>query len=109
DGSCLLSVYGDVRGVSYQKESGINSDDPDLYYTRLVCKAPSNLDHYCNPAFDQLFAEQSRTFEPLKRAEITRQMERLLLQDVPDDRGFYWMSPMGHWNRVQHWPPAHPT
>src|SRR5262249_43076019 len=24
-GSCLLSLYGDVRGVSYQKESGINS------------------------------------------------------------------------------------
>src|SRR5215510_15485680 len=24
-GSCLLSLYGDVRGASYQKESGINS------------------------------------------------------------------------------------
>src|SRR5262249_11443539 len=24
-GSCLLSLYCDVRGVSYQKESGINS------------------------------------------------------------------------------------
>jgi ABC-type oligopeptide transport system substrate-binding subunit len=84
-------------------------DDPDLYYARLVCKAPSNLGHYCNPAFDQLFAEQSRTFEPLKRAALTRQMERLLLQDVPDDRGFYWMSAMAYWNRVQHWPPVHAT
>src|SRR5262245_37998557 len=27
-GSCLLSRYGDVRGVSYQKESGINSNVP---------------------------------------------------------------------------------
>src|SRR5438105_8011437 len=26
-GSCLLSLYGDVRGASYQKESGINSDN----------------------------------------------------------------------------------
>src|SRR5262245_854558 len=25
-GSCLLSRYGDVRGASYQKESGINSN-----------------------------------------------------------------------------------
>src|SRR5262245_47337021 len=24
-GSCLLSLYGEVRGASYQKESGINS------------------------------------------------------------------------------------
>src|SRR5262249_2157949 len=24
-GSCLLSLYGDERGTSYQKESGINS------------------------------------------------------------------------------------
>jgi hypothetical protein len=23
---------------------------------------------------------------------------------VPDDRGYYWMSSMGYWNRVQNWP-----
>src|SRR5206468_11157076 len=27
-GSCLLSLYCDVRGASYQKESGINSNHP---------------------------------------------------------------------------------
>src|SRR5438094_6058720 len=27
-GSCLLSLYCDVRGASYQKESGINSYEP---------------------------------------------------------------------------------
>ena len=48
----------------------------------------------------QLFQEQSQTFDVQKRAEITRQMERLLLQDVPDDRGFYWKSAMAYWNRV---------
>jgi len=70
----------------------------------LVCQSPSNLGHYCNAGFDQLFAVQSRTFEVAQRAEITRQMERLLLHDIPDDRGFYWKSAMGYWNRVQHWP-----
>ncbi len=45
----------------------------------------------------------------LPRAEITRQMERILLQDIPDDRGFYWQSAMGYWNRVQHWPPLQGT
>jgi peptide/nickel transport system substrate-binding protein len=94
---------------AYEALSGVAFDDPDFYYARLVCKAPSNLGRYCNPAFDQLFAEQSQTFEPIKRAVITRQMERLLLQDVPDDRGFYWRSAMGYWNRVQHWPPVRAT
>ena len=41
-----------------------------------------------------------------KRAEITRKMERILLQDIPDDRGYYWNSSMGYWNRVQQWPPV---
>src|SRR5262249_54802236 len=94
---------------AYTALSGVSFDDPDLYYARLVCHAPSNLGKYCNPAFDKLFAEQSQTFEPIKRIEITRQMERLLLQDVPDDRGFYWKSAMGYWNRVQHWPTVQAT
>ena len=94
---------------AYTALSGVSFDDPDLYYARLVCHAPSNLGKYCNPVFDKLFAEQSQTFEPIKRAEITRQMERVLLLDVPDDRGFYWKSAMGYWNRVQHWPPVQAT
>ena len=53
--------------------------------------------------------EQSQTFEVQKRAEITRQMEHILLRDIPDDRGFYWKSAMGYWNRVQQWPPIQGT
>src|SRR5215831_10789005 len=89
---------------AYTVLSGVAVDDPDLYYARLVCQSPSILGKYCNAEFDQLFAAQSRTFEVDKRAEITRKMERLLLRDIPDDRGFYWKSAMGYWNRVQHWP-----
>jgi len=94
---------------AYTVLSGVAVDDPDLYYARLVCQSPSNLGHYCNAEFDQLFAAQSRTFEVEQRAAITRQMERLLLHDIPDDRGFYWKSAMGYWNRVQHWPPLQGT
>jgi hypothetical protein len=64
----------------------VTIDEPDLYYARLVCNFTSNFGKYCNPAFDTLFQAQSQTFEVQKRAEITRQMEHLLLQDVPDDR-----------------------
>ena len=67
---------------------------------RALRDAPTNLSRYCNPEFDKLFAEQSRTFEVQKRAEITRQMEHILLRDIPDDRGFYWKSAMGYWNRA---------
>jgi peptide/nickel transport system substrate-binding protein len=94
---------------AYTVLSGVAVDDPDLYYARLVCQSPSNLGKYCNAEFDQLFAAQSRTFEVAKRAEIIRQIEHILLRDIPDDRGFYWQSAMGYWNRVQHWPPIQGT
>jgi peptide/nickel transport system substrate-binding protein len=89
--------------------SAVSFDDPDSYYTRLTCNAPSNFGKYCNPEFDKLFAQQSQTFDVQKRAEITRQMERILLQDIPDDRGFYWKSAMAYWNRVKQWPPVQGT
>ncbi len=44
-------------------------------------------------------------FDVEKRAEITRKMERLLLEDLPDDRRHYWKPSMGYSNRVQNWPP----
>jgi ABC-type transport system substrate-binding protein len=94
---------------AYTVLSAVTIDEPDLYYGRLVCNSTSNLGKYCNPEFDKLFQEQSQTFDVQKRAEITRQMERLLLQDVPDDRGFYWKSAMGYWNRVKQWPPVRGT
>jgi peptide/nickel transport system substrate-binding protein len=89
---------------AYTVLSAVTIDEPDLYYARLVCDSASNLGKYCNPEFDQLFQEQSQTFDLQKRAEITRRMEHLLLQDVPDDRGFYWKSAMGYWDRVKQWP-----
>jgi len=89
---------------AYTVLSSVSVDDPDLYYQRFMCDVPANLSRYCNPEFDKLFAAQSRTFDVQKRAEITHQMERILLRDIPDDRGFYWKSAMAYWNRVKQWP-----
>jgi peptide/nickel transport system substrate-binding protein len=94
---------------AYTVLSAVQFDDPDLYYARLTCEAPSNLAKYCHKEFDKLFQEQSQTIDVNKRAQITQQMERILLQDMPDDRGFYWKSAMGYWNRVQQWPPLQGT
>lgn len=94
---------------AYTVLSAVTIDEPDLYYGRLVCNSQSNLGKYCNPEFDKLFQEQSQTFDVKKRAEITQKMEHLLLRDIPDDRGFYWKSSMGYWNRLQKWPPVQGT
>jgi len=94
---------------AYTVLSAVSVDDPDLYYQRFTCDVPINLSRYCNPEFDKLFAAQSRTFDVQKRAEITHQMERILLRDIPDDRGFYWKSAMAYWNRVKQWPPLQGT
>jgi oligopeptide transport system substrate-binding protein len=96
------TLKGDFQ--TYTIPAAVQYDDPDLYYGRLVCENASNTGRYCNAEFDKLFKEQAQTFDLTKRAEITRRMERILLQDVPDDRGFYWISSMGYWNRVQKWP-----
>jgi peptide/nickel transport system substrate-binding protein len=89
--------------------NAVSIDDPVNYYQRFTCNAPVNASRYCNPEFDKLFTEQSQTFEVQKRAEITRQIEHILLRDIPDDRGFYWKSAMAYWNRVQQWPPMQGT
>ena len=90
---------------AYTLPASAQYDDPDVFYERLVCGAASNTGRYCNPEFDKLFKAQSEEFDVKKRVEITRKMERILLHDIPDDRGYYWTSSMGYWNRVQKWPP----
>ena len=94
---------------AYATLKAVNSDDPVHYDARFTGATPANLSRYCNPEFDKLLAEQSRTFAGQKRAESTRQRERLLLQEVPDDRGFDWKAAMGYWSRVQQWPPSQGT
>jgi len=100
--------FGQVIAMDIVQMKIVNDrfrDEPDLYYARFTCDAPSNYGKYCNPEFDKLFEEQSRVFDVEKRAEIIRKMERLLLEALPADRGYYWKSSMGYWNRVQNWPP----
>lgn len=93
----------------YTVPSSVHFDEPDLYYARLTCKSPSNYLSYCNEEFDKLFEQQSQTFDLDKRIEIVRKMERILLEEIPDDRGYYWKSSMGYWNRVQKFPPLQGT
>lgn len=38
---------------------------------------------YCNPEYDRLYAEQGRTIDPNRRAELVKQMQALVYQDAP--------------------------
>lgn len=94
---------------AYTVPAAVQFDDPDQYYARFLCSAAFNHAKYCNQDYDKLYQEQSQTFDMTKRADLTRKMERILLQDIPDDRGYYWKSTMGYWNRVKQWPPIQGT
>ena len=78
-------------------------DDPDGYWARFLCDNSSNYVGYCNPDFDTLFQQQSQELDLQKRIDLTHQIERLLLEDLPDHRPYYWWQATLHWDNVQSW------
>jgi peptide/nickel transport system substrate-binding protein len=45
---------------------------------------------YCNPAYDKLYDEQSKTIDPNRRAELIKQMQAMVYQDAPYVVTFYY-------------------
>ena len=78
-------------------------DDPDGYWARFQCDNASNFFGYCNERFDELFTMQSQELDRQKRIELTHDIERVLLEDLPDQRPYYWWQATLHWNNVQSW------
>ena len=78
-------------------------DDPDGYWARFQCDNSSNYVGYCNTEFDDLFQQQSQQLELPKRIELAHQIERILLEDLPDQRPYYWWQATLHWDNVQSW------
>jgi peptide/nickel transport system substrate-binding protein len=78
-------------------------DDPDGYYSRFICANPLNYMGYCNPQFDRLFQEQAAALDITRRIELTREIERLFLEDPPDHRTYYWWQAMAHWEGLRNW------
>src|SRR5215475_12516961 len=39
--------------------------------------------YYCNPAYDQLYNQQSSTIDPTQRAQIVQQMQQILYTEAP--------------------------
>ena len=81
---------GRVRHVRVGLRS---SPDPDYQLSTFTCGSRSyksggdvlaNLSDsfYCNPEYDKLYEQQKVTIDPAKRAEIVKQMQRLLYVDA---------------------------
>jgi peptide/nickel transport system substrate-binding protein len=45
---------------------------------------------YCNPAYDKLYEQQSITIDPARRAQIVKDMQRMLYEDAPYVVTFYY-------------------
>jgi len=75
--------------------------DPDYQLSTFTCGSRSyksggsvlaNLSDsfYCNPAYDKLYEQQSITIDPARRAQIVKDMQRMLYDDAPYVVTFYY-------------------
>jgi peptide/nickel transport system substrate-binding protein len=75
--------------------------DPDYQLSTFTCGSRSyksggdilaNLSDsfYCNPEYDKLYERQKVTIDPAKRAEIVKQMQKMLYDDAPYVVTFYY-------------------
>jgi peptide/nickel transport system substrate-binding protein len=75
--------------------------DPDYQLSTFTCASRSyksgnditaNLSDsfYCNPEYDKLYEQQKVTIDPARRAEIVKQMQRILYVDAPYVVTYYY-------------------
>ena len=76
-------------------------DDPDLYFSLWQCGVVENWSNYCNEDFDRLYERQGSTMDISERNELTKQMQRILLDEVPFVDGFWQIFYPGWWNYVK--------
>ncbi len=74
--------------------------DPDYQLSTFLCSSRSTKDgstisaglsdsFYCNPAYDALYQQQSQTTDEKARADIVKQMEKMLYEDTPYALTYY--------------------
>jgi peptide/nickel transport system substrate-binding protein len=75
--------------------------DPDYQLSTFTCGARSyksdgnvvaNLSDsfYCNPEYDKLYEQQKTTIDPARRAQIVKDMQRILYLDAPYVMTYYY-------------------
>jgi peptide/nickel transport system substrate-binding protein len=80
--------------------------DPDAYMAYFKTGGSSNFMKYSNPEVDRLFEQQTREFDTNKRRELTRQIERLILQDKPVMPGAFLQGNLYYYPYVMDFKPT---
>lgn len=94
DENRLIEINGDGTYEIFDWGWGVDPD-PDFMLSVFLCESRStqrpngNLvaglsdTHYCNSDYDDLYAQQARETDSDARAEIVKQMQQILYDDVP--------------------------
>jgi ABC-type transport system substrate-binding protein len=78
------AVLGKRPGAMYRYAWFADFPDPDNFLFSLFhSQSPSNYGHYSNPAVDRLLEQARSEGDYLKRIEIYRQTEALIMADAP--------------------------
>ena len=78
------AVLGKRPGAMYRYGWFADFPDPDNFLFSLFhSQSPSNYGHYSNPAVDRLLEQARSEGDYLKRIELYRQIEALIMADAP--------------------------
>ncbi|MBI2908927.1 MAG: hypothetical protein HYX92_14890 [Chloroflexi bacterium] len=100
-----VAVYSSrVREGNFQigtQKGNFKINDPDEMGRYYLTGAALNYSKWSSERFDDLFAEQSRTLDPARRRAITREMDDILLREVPSLLPFWFEGILATWPEVR--------
>ncbi|MFH1486369.1 MAG: ABC transporter substrate-binding protein, partial [Chloroflexota bacterium] len=76
-------------------------NDPDELSRKWLSEAAMNYGQWKNEKYDKLFVEQSQTLDVAKRKAIVRELDELLLQELPALLPYWADSLIGTWPEVK--------
>jgi peptide/nickel transport system substrate-binding protein len=69
--------------AEFENSLNYDPDDSGLFACNQLLPVGFNVDFYCNPALDNLFAQEQATTDPGVRQQIFRQIHRIYLTQFP--------------------------
>ena len=67
--------------LTYDGYGMITGDPDEKFFGYFTCDAPRNNAGYCNPEVDRLALAQSQEPDPVKRLQLVRQAEKIILEE----------------------------
>jgi peptide/nickel transport system substrate-binding protein len=91
---------------------GVDPDPAFLLGVTLCGEVESGFNEtgYCNPAYDELYDQQNVQTDPAERAATIREMQRILVEDVPYIVPYYYQTTEAfRVDTFTGWPTGSPT